>query len=80
MTLLINCRWLLQRLGSGSKVLSIDKDARTVSLADGSQLHYESLLTTMPLDLTLQWLGKPDWADELTHRWAVLTCGTQASS
>ncbi len=58
----------MQRLGSGSAVVSIDKDAQTASLADGSQLQYGSLLTTMPLDLTLQWLGKPDWADELTHR------------
>lgn len=62
------CHTPVQRLGSGSKVVSIDKDAKLVSLADGSQLQYESLLTTMPLDLTLQWLGKSDWAAELTHR------------
>lgn len=63
----------LQRLGGDSRVVGIDKDARTASLADGSQLQYESLLTTMPLDLTLRWLGKPDWADELTHRWGDKT-------
>jgi hypothetical protein len=61
-------RAILQMLGSGSKVVHIDKDARTASLADGSVLQYEALLSTMPLDLTLQTLGKSDWASELTHR------------
>ncbi len=59
----------LQRLGSGSRVVGLDKDAKTASLSDGSVLQYEALLSTMPLDLTLQTLGKPDWASELTHRW-----------
>ncbi len=58
----------MQRLGAGNAVTDMDKDAKTVSLADGRQLQYESLITTVPLDITLRWLGQPEWADGLTHR------------
>lgn len=61
----------VQRLGAGNEVTGLDKDAKTVTLASGVTLQYDSLISTMPLDLTLQWLGKGDWADELTHRCAA---------
>ncbi len=38
------------------------------TLASGMKIQYEALLSTMPLDVTLQWLGQPRWADELSHR------------
>jgi len=55
------------RLGGDNEVTSLDKDAKTVTLANGKMLQYDNLISTMPLDLTLQWLGKSDWAEELTH-------------
>lgn len=55
----------LQRYGQ--RVTAIDKDAQCVSLADGSTLHYETLVCTMPLDTTLRWLGKGEWSDGLHH-------------
>lgn len=58
----------VQRLGGDNEVTSLDKDAKTVTLANGKMLQYDNLISTMPLDLTLQWLGKSDWAEELTHR------------
>ena len=36
-------------------------------LADGSKITYNKLLSTMPLDLTLSWLGKDEWAQGLQH-------------
>lgn len=37
------------------------------TFADGSKIGYEALISTIPLDITLRWLGKPEWADGLTH-------------
>lgn len=48
-------------------VTNIDKDAKTVTLSDGSTITYNSLLSTLPLDLTLRWMGKEEWADGLQH-------------
>ena len=31
------------------------------------QVAYDALISTMPLDLTLGWLGKSEWAEGLTH-------------
>lgn len=31
------------------------------------QVAYKSLISTIPLDTTLRWLGKPEWADGLQH-------------
>ena len=56
---------LARRYGAG--VVSIDKDAKTVRLSDGSALRYGALITTMPLDVTLRWLGQPEWAAGLQH-------------
>lgn len=61
-----------QRYGPSATVTALDKDAKTVTLADGSTIEYEALITTMPLDITLTWLGKKEWADTLTHRCALL--------
>ena len=34
---------------------------------DGSKIKYNKLLTTIPLDITLTWLGKADLAQRLTY-------------
>lgn len=46
---------------------AIDVDARRVTFADGSVIFYDALLSTMPLDTTLRWCGKGDWAAGLQH-------------
>lgn len=53
--------------GADKAVTNIDKDAKTVTLADGRKIAYESLISTLPLDITLRWMGKGEWADGLTH-------------
>ncbi len=60
-----------QRYGPNAAVTSLDSESKTVTLADGSTLQYDALITTMPLDITLAWLGKKEWADTLTHRCGV---------
>lgn len=56
-----------QRYGPGQEAVAIDKEAQVVTFADGRKVAYESLISTIPLDLTLRWMGKPEWADGLTH-------------
>ena len=53
--------------GGGNAVKAVDADAKTVTLASGATVAYESLVSTMPLDILLRMLGKPEWADGLTH-------------
>ncbi len=61
-----------QLLGPENKITAMDATAKTLTLTDGRKLQYDSLISTMPLDITLTWLGKKDWADGLTHRcWSV---------
>jgi hypothetical protein len=48
-------------------VVSIDKETQTVTLADGGKITYDKLISTIPLDITLKWLGKPEWAGRLQH-------------
>jgi hypothetical protein len=48
-------------------VVAIDKDARQVTLSDGSVVQYDALISTMPLDTTLRWLGRRDLAAQLVH-------------
>jgi hypothetical protein len=31
------------------------------------QIAYDALISTIPLDVTLRWLGQPEWADGLQH-------------
>ena len=57
-----------QKYGEEFRVVSLDKDAKIATLASGRKIQYEALLSTMPLDLTLQWLGQQKWAAELSHR------------
>jgi len=56
-----------QHYGPHNAVVSIDAAAKRVTLASGAQLAYGSLISTIPLDITLRMLGKPEWADGLTH-------------
>eukprot|EP00798_Chlamydomonas_sp_ICE-L_P018103 gene18103-24534_t len=55
------------KLRFNQHVVNIDKEAKTVEMADGKKIKYNSLLSTMPLDLTCRWLGKSEWADGLQH-------------
>lgn len=53
--------------GTENAVTSIDKDNKMVTLACGRKIAYDALISTIPLDITLRWLGKSEWADGLTH-------------
>lgn len=50
-----------------TEVASIDKEEKIVTFADGSKIAYQSLISTLPLDLTLSWLGREDLGQRLTH-------------
>lgn len=50
-----------------SRVVSLDAAQQTVTLQNGSRIRYEALVSTVPLDTSLRWLGKREWADGLTH-------------
>ena len=54
-------------LGAGNAVKAVDADKKTVTLASGATVAYDSLVSTMPLDILLRMLGKNEWADGLTH-------------
>ncbi|PNW82079.1 hypothetical protein CHLRE_06g272900v5 [Chlamydomonas reinhardtii] len=56
-----------ERQRYGQKVVSIDKDAKIVTLDNGHKYQYDSLVSTLPLDITLSWLGKEEWAKGLQH-------------
>ena len=60
--------YVAQLLGEDNQITALDAAAKTLTLVDGRKLQYDSLISTMPLDLTLTWLDKKDWADGLTHR------------
>jgi hypothetical protein len=53
--------------GAPNAVTAVDADARSVTLASGATVQYESLVSTLPLDILLRQLGKAEWADGLTH-------------
>jgi len=48
-------------------VTQIDPANKILTLNDGSKLQYNTLLSTIPLDITLTWLGRKDLADRLTY-------------
>jgi protoporphyrinogen oxidase len=48
-------------------VTHVDKDTRVVTLSTGKKIQYDSLLSTIPLDIMLTWNGKKEWADGLQH-------------
>ncbi len=56
-----------KHFGAGNAITAVDADAKCVTLASGASVTYDSLVSTMPLDLLLRQLGKPEWADGLTH-------------
>ena len=62
-----------QRYGKNMEVTTVDKEKQTVTLKDGKKIQYDALLSTIPLDITLNWLGQPKLADTLSHRYFVLT-------
>lgn len=47
----------------------LDKEKQIATLSSGKKIQYDALISTMPLDLTLTWLDKKQWADGLTHRY-----------
>lgn len=51
----------------GTAVVGINKDAKQVILINGDVIQYDSLISTLPLDVTLNWLDKPDWAQGLYY-------------
>ena len=50
--------------------MGIDKDAQVVTLQDGKKIQYDALISTLPLDIMMTWLGQKKQADVLTHRYA----------
>ena len=51
----------------GVSVLNIDGPNKLVHLSNGTTIHYNKLLSTIPLDLTLPMLGKSELAARLTY-------------
>ncbi|KAL3151045.1 hypothetical protein ABBQ38_012914 [Trebouxia sp. C0009 RCD-2024] len=56
-----------QRYGKDFSVTGLDKENQIATLASGKKIQYDALISTMPLDITLTWLDKKQWADGLTH-------------
>jgi hypothetical protein len=56
-----------KHFGSDKAVIKVDADSKFVTLASGATVQYDSLVSTMPLDILLRKLGKHEWADGLTH-------------
>lgn len=50
-----------------AEVTGLDAAGRTVTLRDGTRIKFNKLLSTLPLDLTLRWLGREDLAARLMH-------------
>lgn len=51
----------------GVSVVRIDKELQQAALSDGRVLQYGHLISTIPLDATLKWLGKQGWAQQLQY-------------
>lgn len=49
------------------KVVNILPEDHIVEFEDGSKIQYNKLISTLPLDITLNWLGKSDLASRLTY-------------
>ena len=52
---------------------NVDKDAKVLTLSSGKKIQYDALITTMPLDLTLGWMGKKDLAEGLNYRFVLFS-------
>mmetsp|Transcript_18681 Transcript_18681/g.25763 ORF Transcript_18681/g.25763 Transcript_18681/m.25763 type:complete len:497 (+) Transcript_18681:67-1557(+) len=48
------------------KMISLNPKTKQATFLDGSVIQYNKLLSTIPLDITLTWLGRKDLADRLT--------------
>ena len=51
----------------GVSLTKLDPANHTVSLSDGTTIKYKKIITTIPLDITLTWLGREDLAKRLTY-------------
>ncbi|KAF6252642.1 hypothetical protein COO60DRAFT_504963 [Scenedesmus sp. NREL 46B-D3] len=51
----------------GAAVACIDKDKHEVTLSDGQVIQYKNVISSLPLDTTLSWLGKREWAEGLQY-------------
>ena len=49
-----------QKYGEQYALVGIDKEAKVATLASGLKIRYKALVSSMPLDLTLQRLGRAD--------------------
>lgn len=49
------------------KIVNVDPAAKVLTTSDGRQLQYNKLLSTIPLDITLTWLGRAELAQRLTY-------------
>mmetsp|Transcript_14864 Transcript_14864/g.41789 ORF Transcript_14864/g.41789 Transcript_14864/m.41789 type:complete len:519 (+) Transcript_14864:99-1655(+) len=56
-----------QSYGAGNSVVGVDMDAKMVTLASGGRIQYNSLISTLPLDIMCRWVGREEWAERLTH-------------
>lgn len=48
-------------------VTNLNPDKKTVTLKDGKVIQYNKLLTTIPLDITLNWIGENELAEGLFY-------------
>ena len=64
-----------ERIHLGASVVSIDANARTISLADGNAIHYRHLVSCLPLDRLLRMLGLPELE---TYAAQLKSCGVHA--
>lgn len=56
-----------ERQSYGQTLVGLDQEKQIAKFADGRQIAYDALISTVPLDITLRWLGKPELADGLQH-------------
>ena len=56
-----------ERMYFNRSVVKIDLHKQIVFLSDGYQICYENLITTVPLDTTLRFVGQPDLASRLRY-------------
>jgi len=56
-----------ERQRYGMKAVNVDAANHVVHFENGTSIKYNKLLSTLPLDTLLTWLGKKDLADRLTY-------------
>eukprot|EP01147_Barroeca_monosierra_P003552 gene3551-6164_t len=55
------------RIRYRSKVVGLDLEGKSVKLQDGTKIHYQACVSTMPLDYTLRLIGEEDMAGKLFY-------------